>query len=102
MTPPRLLPSGQTVYDPRGTVAATSCDLAQRLPSLDGIRLGVLDNTKWNASTLLRETVQTLQATLTFGEVTFYRKDNFSRAASAELIREVAKQSDAVLTAIGD
>ena len=102
MTPPRLLPSGQTVYDPRGTVTTSALDLAERLPSLKGVRLGVLDNTKWNASTLLRETVRQLQKGGQIDDVTFYRKESFSRIATPDLIQEISEHSDAVLTAIGD
>ena len=99
---PRLLPSGQAVYDPRGTVTTPALDLAERLPSLKGVRLGVLDNTKWNASTLLRETVRQLQEGGQIGDVTVYRKESFSRVATPDLIQEISEHSDAVLTAIGD
>ena len=47
------LPSGQIVYDPRGTVTTEPTDLAARLPRFEGVRLGVLDNSKWNARRLL-------------------------------------------------
>ena len=102
MPPERLLPSGQVVYDPRGTVTTTSVTLAQRLQSLDGVRLGVLDNSKWNASTLLRKTVQRLQDSGQIREAVFYTKESFSRVAPPELIREISENADAVLTAVGD
>ncbi len=45
------------VFDPRGVVEAEELALAPRARDLNGLRLGVLDNTKWNANRLLRKTV---------------------------------------------
>ena len=98
----RRLSDGRIVYDPRGTVTAEPRPLAARLPSLDGIRLGVLDNTKWNASKLLRRAVSELEAGKSFAEVRFYAKESFSRPAEAGLLDRIAADNDAVLTAIGD
>ena len=98
----RRLPDGRIVYDPRGTVTAERRELAARLETLDGARLGVLDNTKWNASKLLRHVVTGLQAGLTVADVNFYDKESFSRPAEADLLDRIAAENDAVITAIGD
>jgi hypothetical protein len=42
------------VYDPRGVVEAAPMTAAPRVKKLEGLRLGLLDNTKWNANKLLR------------------------------------------------
>ncbi len=97
-----ILPSGQTVFDPRGAVTATTVALAQRLDSLDGIRLGVLDNAKWNASALLRRVVAHVEANAAPAAVNRYAKDSFSRAAPDALLDRIAAENDAVITAIGD
>lgn len=102
MTGELRLPDGRIVYDPRGTVTAEPRELAARLATLDGVRLGVLDNTKWNASKLLRQVVANLEADLTFAGVSHYAKSSFSRTAPAELLDRIAAESDAVITAIGD
>ena len=102
MTGERRLPDGRIVYDPRGAVTAEPRDLAARLETLDGVRLGVLDNTKWNASKLLRHVVTGLEAGLSLAAVTFYDKESFSRPATAELLDRIAAENDAVITAIGD
>ena len=77
-----------------------------RLPrarvSLDGLRLGVLDNTKWNANRLLRKTVAKLQEEFSFAVVNHYRKESFSKDADPALIETIAADNDIVLTAIGD
>ncbi len=97
-----ILPSGQIVFDPRGEVAAQTKPLAPRVSSLEGMRLGVLDNTKWNSRRLLDQTVALLQADATLGAVNVYKKESFSRSAAPELIGQIARENDAVVTAIGD
>ena len=96
------LPSGQRVYDPRGVVNAAPVAPAPRLATLDGMRLAVLDNSKWNASKLLRRTVERLQREHRLESVSFHTKESFSRVAAPELVDVIARQADAVLTAIGD
>jgi hypothetical protein len=43
------------VFDPRGVVGAERL-LAPRVADLERMRLGVLDDTRWNANRLLRKT----------------------------------------------
>jgi len=90
------------VYDPRGVVTAEAKPRAGRPAALAGLRLGILDNTKWNANKLLRKTGARLEAELGFASVTYYRKESFSKNAAPELIRQIAAENDIVLTAIGD
>ena len=102
MTSERRLRDGRIVYDPRGTVTAEPRERAARVETLDGVRLGVLDNTKWNASKLLRHIVARLEADLTLADVNLYAKESFSRPAEADLLDRIAAENDAVITAIGD
>lgn len=92
----------QPVYDPRGVVGAEKKALAPRVRSLEGLRLGILDNTKWNANKLLRELRDELQAAHALASVSYYRKESFSRFAAPELIEKIRAENDIVLTAIGD
>jgi hypothetical protein len=92
-------------YDPRGRVGAEQRRRAPRIASvqaLEGLRLGILDNTKWNANRLLRATRDALTAAHGFASVGYYRKESFSRFAEPALIARIAAESDLVLTAIGD
>ena len=89
-------------FDPRGVVETTPLVLAARVGALDGLRLGVLDNTKWNASRLLRKTVAKLQGEFSFAAVNYYRKESFSKDADPALIAAIARDNDIVVTAIGD
>ena len=71
-------------------------------PGSTGLRLGILDNTKWNASRLLRKTAARLGDRAGFAAVNYYRKESFSKVADPALIAAIAADNDIVLTAIGD
>jgi len=90
------------VFDPRGVVEAAATPLAARIGDLTGRRLGVLDNTKWNAGRLLRKIVARLEAQAPLAAVNYYRKESFSKDADPTLIERIAADNDIVLTAIGD
>lgn len=90
------------VYDPRGVVEAAPLALAPRVKALEGLKLALLDNTKWNANKLLRGVRDRLAAKHGFAEVNYYRKESFSLNAKPELIDEIAAGNDLVLTAIAD
>ena len=92
----------QIAFDPRGGVETEPRPLAARVGSLGGLRLGVLDNTKWNANRLLRKTVGKLQEETSVAAVNYYRKESFSKGADQALIETIAANNDIVLTAIGD
>jgi len=90
------------IYDPRGTVDAPTLTLAKRPASLRGLRLGVLDNTKWNGWKLEERIATRLAEKLSLGPVRRYQKESFSRDAAPELLEQIARESDLVLTGIGD
>ena len=90
------------VFDPRGRVEAARIAPAPRVAALDGLRLGILDNTKWNANRLLRKTAARLGEQHRFAAVNYYRKESFSKVADPALLAAIAADNDVVLTAIGD
>jgi hypothetical protein len=90
------------VFDPRGFVDVTITRLARRKTSLEGLRLGILDNSKWNANKLLRGASVALGKEIKFAVINYYVKESFSKDASPQLIEEIARENDIVLTAIGD
>ena len=94
--------SSLPVYDPRGVVEATPMTTAPRVKKLEGLRLGLLDNTKWNANKLLRGVRDRLVAKHTFKAVNYYKKESFSLSAAPDLIAEIAANNDVIITAIGD
>lgn len=94
--------SGLAVYDPRGVVTAEPKPIAPRAKDLNGLRLGVLDNTKWNGNKLLRRTTARLQEEFGFAAVNTYAKESFSKVAAPDLVARIVAENDIVLTAIGD
>ena len=91
-----------TIYDPRGVVAQEARSIAKRKDVVKGLRLGVLDNTKWNANKLLRALRDELQSAHGLAPAGYYRKESFSRFAEPQLLDEIKAHSDLVVTAIGD
>ncbi len=94
--------TGQVVYDPRGIVETTPIPLGKRVNDLNGMRLGVLSNKKWNGNKLLRKTQALLEEEFDFADVRFYEKESFSKNADPALLGEIIADNDIVLTAIGD
>jgi hypothetical protein len=94
--------SGQIVYDPRGVVETTPIPLGKRAKDLNGLRLGILSNKKWNGNTLLRKTRAVLEQDYKFAAVNFYEKESFSKNAAPGLLGDIIAANDIVLTAIGD
>lgn len=90
------------VFDPRGTVRFENLPVAPRKKTLAGLRLGILDNSKWNANKLLRGAATALSEDVAFAAVNYYVKHSFSKDATPELIAQIAAENDIVLTAIGD
>ena len=90
------------VYDPRGLVEAAAITTAPRVRQLDGLRLAILDNSKWNCSKLLRGVRDTLQEEHKLAAVHYYTKDSFSSNATPAQIAEIVASHDIALTAIGD
>ena len=93
-----------TMFDPTGAIQADSLSITDRVSDLTGKRLAVLNNTKWNSSKLLRESVRELEEEhgVKFGEVNFYDKHHFSSDADPELLDQIASKNDIAITAIGD
>lgn len=91
------------IYDPCGVIDVVAVPMARRPSRTEGLRLGVLSNTKWNAAKLLRATVRELaKCGLAFASVNYYDKHHFSSDASPELLARIAAENDVALTAIGD
>ena len=88
------------VYDPTAEEMSEQAHLAQRAPNLDGIVIGLLDNTKDLVDVLLGEVQALLQKDFPHAEFRYFRKESVSGAAP-DLMEQVAA-CNAVVTAIGD
>lgn len=93
---------GVEVFDPRGAIRFENVSVSPRKKALGKLRLGILDNSKWNANKLLRGAAAALGEDIDFAAVNYYVKHSFSKDAAPELIARIAAENDLVLTAIGD
>jgi len=67
-----------------------------------GIRLGVLDNSKGNADHLLRFVVEAVKAQVPIASVVSLRKGSVSLPAPAEILDQLEKEADVVVSAMAD
>src|SRR5688500_12602689 len=68
-----------------------------------GIRLGVLDNSKGNADHLLRFIVDSVKASdVEVASVVMTRKASVSLPAPAEILEQLAREADVVVSAMAD
>jgi hypothetical protein len=88
------------VLSPLGTTPDTVKSLAKRRPSLGGLRIGVLDNSKPNADVLLDRVAEALAARAGGATIRRWTKPGSSRPA--EMIDEIAAAADVVLTGSAD
>ena len=92
------------ILDPTGTVTSSAKPAAPRAPrlaSLQGKRVGLLINTKRNARPFLEEVGRLLQERydVTLTERT---KVNFAVPEPEDVIKELAAESDVIITGVGD
>ncbi len=76
--------------------------VTQRRISDQGIRLGVLDNSKGNADHLLAVIVEGVRAQVPVASVALKRKPYVSMAAPPETLDELAREADIVISAMAD
>ena len=91
---------GITVLSPLGINRVGAQPMAARLASLDGVRLGILNNSKPNSLLLQERVVELLSKQHTLGAVVTRQKP--SAAIGAEGLDVFAREVAAVITAIGD
>ena len=75
---------------------------AERKLSSGGIRLGVLDNSKANADHLLNLIIDGVKKEFQVDSVVVKRKPTSSRPATDEVLDELAKEADLVISAMAD
>jgi len=83
-------------------VQAAAAGERRRL-STDGVRLGLLDNSKGNTDHLLKLVLEGVRTTdVPIKSVVSLRKGNVSLPAPAEIIDQLAREADVVLSAMAD
>lgn len=88
------------VLSPVRSAPAALKPLAPRRASLDGARIGILDNAKPNAGVLLGRVAELLAARHRGASIARWSKPGASRPAT--MIDEIAASADVVLTGTAD
>ena len=92
--------NGLTVLSPVGINRVEARAAAPRISSLEGIRLGLLNNNKPNASGLLEHIASLIGQRFPLGPRLPKQKPN--PAVGAENLDVYAREVEAVITALGD
>src|SRR5262245_55330135 len=80
-----------------------SAQIAKRCyTSLDGLRVGLLSNTKLNADEILLAIGDLLQERYAVGSLVHHKKPTFSLPAPAAKVDEMVEQCDVVIAGVGD
>jgi hypothetical protein len=90
------------LFDPTTAPAARALALARRPTTLAGLRLGLVDNTKFNSDTLLRKLAERLQQRHDTRVTVTRRKRSPSHEIDENDIKTLRSQADLVVSGIGD
>ena len=102
MTTAAASPKVQLV-DPTGADPGPNpLTLAARPADLRGQRLGLLDNSKANSDLILRAISDILSDEFEFSEILYVKKHSASLPPRPEIMAELHRHADLVITGIGD
>jgi hypothetical protein len=90
------------ILDPTTEAATQTVAYAPRPEGLEGKRVALIENTKFNSDRLLQKIGEVLKAEYGVAETRMWRKRNSSVPAHDEIIEEVKRTSDAMVAGIGD
>jgi hypothetical protein len=91
-----------TLFDPTSSPVAREVRLAPRPASLDGLRLGLVENTKFNSDTLLLRLADRLARRHGMTLASMARKRSPSHEVDDATIETLRAGSDVVISGIGD
>jgi hypothetical protein len=91
------------ILSPEGASTAKQHQLApRRFSTLDGLRLGLLGNSKLNADAVLLAVAELIQERYQVESVFVRSKPTFSKPATPEQVEEMLQNADVILTGVGD
>jgi hypothetical protein len=87
---------------PEAPAPSSVAAAGSRKAAKGGLRLGVLDNSKGNADHLLRFITEGVKAELPVASVVSLRKGSVSLPAPREILEQLAREADFVVSAMAD
>jgi hypothetical protein len=90
------------LMDPTSGAEAAEVHLAPRPKDLTGLRLGLIENTKFNSKALLLKVAQRLERRHGMTVTLLNRKRSPSHEVTAEAVQEFKTKTDLVVSGIGD
>ncbi len=90
------------ILDPTSDPGSRTIEYAPRPRSLQGKRVGLVENTKFNSDRLLQKIGDILKAEYGAAETRMWRKHNASVPAHAEIVEELRRSCDVMVAGIGD
>ena len=90
------------IFDPTAVASARPLGLAPTPPRLDGVRLALVENTKFNSETLLRKLAARLARKYRITLSVVHRKRSPSHEIEDGVVPALRRQADLVISGIGD
>ena len=90
------------MYSPRSRRSATMLQVPARPASLQGLRIGLLDNTKAPVDKMLLHLEAQLKQRLPGVQTFRIAKQGMGLPASAEVLASLRQQADVLINALGD
>ena len=90
------------LFDPTSAPVAREVKLARMPERLDGLRLGLVDNTKFNSDTLLAKLAERLHRRHGMQVAFTSRKRSASHEIDERAVEALRSQADLVISGIGD
>ncbi len=91
------------LVNPRGTdLDPGEFHLNARPSTLDGKRLGLMENSKANSDKVLHELGEALKQKYDLADVKFYSKHSASLPTKPEVIQNILNEVDVLITGVGD
>ena len=90
------------IFDPTAQVKVQAISFAPRPESMRGLRIGLVENTKFNSDKLLIRIAAILETEHGAGSHVIRSKRNASVPVHQEIIDDLVSHSDVVIAGIGD
>ena len=94
--------SGLVVLDPTSAPVAERATRAPRPKSLEGKRVGFIDNSKRNSDKVLHYLDELLRERYGIASSLHVRKPTASRVAPPDIVEQIRRECDVVIPGVGD